>query len=148
MYLSSGLREAILQTHSHIVDIMVDPLLLIIGIPHQELHHMARKGREATLRLGVIILQGALLREVHQTHIRQHLVAHILEIHPHNILIAVVILLHQVETILHLRNPAQQLLVILVHLPLKIRIFPRNHHQTCLLEDPEGPLLPIHMLPQ
>ena len=148
MYLSLDLREAILQTHSHIVDIMVDLLLLIIGIPRQEHLHMARKGREATLRLGVIILQGVLLREVHQTHIRQHLVAHILEIHPRNILTAVAILLHQVETILHLHNPAQQLLVILVHLPLKTRIFPRNHHQTCLLDDPEGPILPIHMLPQ
>ena len=106
MYLSLDPREAILQTHSHIVDIMVDPLLLIIGIPRQELLHMAHKGREATLHLGVIILQGALLREVHQTHIRQHLVAHILEIHPHNILTAVVILLRRVEAILHPHNPA------------------------------------------
>ena len=98
-------------------------------------------------RLWAIIHLEPLLQEVRPTYIRHLLVAHLLEINMHDSPTVLVILLSLVATILLLHNPAQRLLAILVHLPLKNHMFSEKNHQMCLLDDQQGLLLPIHMLP-
>ena len=148
-------KEAILPTRNHIVDIMEEQLLQIIGILHQHLHRTIHKDHLDPLQVLDIIRIHHQEETIHRVHLLlEDPLTHILllqEIHTQEVILPtliVIFLLLLVPIILHLLSLGQprDILLSLYHPLLKTRTSPQSH-QMRLLEGQVHPL-PIHMLLQ